>query len=249
MNRMTIGLFISIGALILTGCVPMQRAPVTPVSYSFVYAVPNTASRSQPVTIAVVRPSVADPTAFAKTPAPHQQIGNAFATSMKADLDKMLVAKGYKVTGPYESINDMTFPEKQAANLTLTPIMDLRVSQQPTSETGTGSPLFPRKEAGMYVVGGWISLVLLEPLTGEKMWIKKIDVEPMQQPYLYEYVVQQYRGQLTFHPVSDNRPQALAAALEHVYPQAMAKAWDYFHPDEILQVKKQADEARRLKRF
>ncbi|MGH8069656.1 MAG: hypothetical protein ACRERE_31325 [Candidatus Entotheonellia bacterium] len=168
---------------------------------------------------------------------------------MKADLDKMLVAKGFKVTGPYDSLDVMTFPDKQTATLTLTPIVDLRATQQPTNRTGTGSPLFPAREEGVYVIGGWISLVMLEPLTGEKMWIKRIEVESFQEPYVHEYIVQQSRQQVIPRTVTDTRPHALAAALEKIYPEVMQKAWAYFHPEEVLQVKKQAEEARRLKRF
>jgi hypothetical protein len=168
---------------------------------------------------------------------------------MKADLEKMLVAKGFKVTGPFDTLEVMTFPDKQTANLSLTPIVDVRATQQPTNSTGTGSALFPRRDEGVFVVGGWISLIMLEPLTGEKMWIKKIDVDSLQEAYIHEYYVMQRGGQISPSTINDNRPNALAAALEKIYPDVMQKAWNYFHPDEVLQVKKQAEEARRLKRF
>jgi hypothetical protein len=49
--------------------------------------------------------------------------------------------------------------------------------------------------------------------------------------------------------VEDTRGHAVAAALGRIYPEALQKAWDYFHPDEVMMVKQQAEEARKLKRY
>lgn len=242
------GVLVMIVLTILVGCV-MRPTSVTPGSYTFIYTPPQATSKPLPVTIALVRPSAADPAAFLQSPKTVQEAGNAFASSMKADLEKMLVAKGGKVTGPYDSVDVMTFPDKQTASLTLTPVIDVRASQQATDRTGTGSPIFPAREEGVYVVSGWISLVMLEPLTGEKMWIKKIDIAPVQEPYVLEYVGQRSGPQVLRRVINDTRGNALAAALSKTYPEVMQKAWDYCHPDEVLQVKRQAEEARKLKRF
>lgn len=58
-------------------------------------------------------------------------------------------------------------------------------------------------------------------------------------------------GQVTSVPrtVEDTRGHAVAAALGRIYPEALQKAWDYFHPDEVMMVKQQAEEARKLKRY
>jgi hypothetical protein len=67
---------------------------------------------------------------------------------------------------------------KAENEMNLTPVADIRTSQQITKRSGTGSTIFPVQEEGVYVVSRWISLVLLEPLTGERIWIKKVEVNP-----------------------------------------------------------------------
>ena len=243
--RTTITMTLLAGVL---GCAPPPARQVTPVSYTFVYVPPSVTPKSLPVTIALVHPMYGDPAAFAQS-SHARQAGSAFVSSMKTDLEKMLVAKGFKVTGPYENINVMTFPDKKSANLTLTPIVDVRATEQITKQTGTGSMFFPYTAEGVCVVSGWVSLVMLEPLTGEKIWIKRIEVDSVQQPFVWKYQLVQSGGQLVTNSIDDTRGHATAAALSKIYPQVMQKAWDYFHPDEVLQMKKQAEEARQLKRY
>ncbi len=233
--------------LFVAGCIA-QPKPATPVSYAFAFNIPKAAAQPLPVTVALVRPSFADPAAFAQSPHA-REAGSAFVSSMKADLEKMLVAKGFKVTGPYDSIDVMTFPEKKTADLTLTPIVDVRAAEQITNKTGTGSVFFPYQADGVYVVSGWVSLVMLEPLTGEKIWIKRIEVSPVQQSFLWKYQLVQSGYQVSTHTIEDTRAHSVAAALSKIYPKVMQTTWDYFHPDEVLLMKKQAEEARRLKRY
>jgi len=172
---------------------------------------------------------------------------------MRTDLEKILVAKGFKITGPFDSIDVMTFPDKKTANLTLTPMVDVRATQQVTKQTAAIG-IFPGEVEGVYVVGGWISLVLLEPLTGEKIWIKKIEVNPVQEVFFWKYYATQRRNQAgqvmtETRTVEDTRGHAVAAALGKIYPEALQKAWDYLHPDEVMMVNQHAEEARKLKRY
>jgi hypothetical protein len=236
-------------ATFMTGCMA-QPKPATPVSYTFAYNIPKAAAQPLPVTIALVRPSFADPAAFAQSPHA-REAGSAFVSSMKSDLEKMLVAKGFKVTGPYDSIDVMTFPEKKTADLTLTPVVDVRATEQVTNRsTDIGNPLFPyQAQEGVSVVSGWVSLVMLEPLTSEKIWIKRIEVSPMQEGFVWKYQLVQRGNQVVTHTLEDTRGNSVAAALSKVYPKVMQATWDYFHPDEVLLMKKQAEEARRLKRY
>ena len=246
MNRSVVHTVIVLG--LLAACARAPARQVAPVSYSFVYEPPNVAPKSLPVTIALVHPTYADPAAFASSPHA-RQAGSAFVSSMNADLEKMLVAKGFRVTGPYESINVMTFPDKKSANLTLTPIVDVRATEQITRRTGTGSMFFPYRAQGVCVVSGWVSLVMLEPLTGEKIWIKKVQVSPVQEPFVWTYRLVRSRGQIMARTIEDTRGHALAATLNRIYPEVMQKSWDYFHPEEVLHMKQQAEEARKLKRY
>ena len=175
--------------------------------------------------------------------------GDAFVHSLRTDLEKLLVAKGFKVTGPYDSLDVMTFPEKQGATLTLTPIIDIRADNQVTQNTPATGMLIPGRQEGLFVVGGWVALVMLEPMSGEKMWVKRVEVEPVQELYSLTYTVVVRNNQRIQNIHSDTRPQALTTALNRIYPDVLQKAWTYFHPEEVMNVKRQADEVRKLKRY
>ena len=47
--------------------------------------------------------------------------------------------------------------------------------------------------------------------------------------------------------IQDTQEQAFVTALNRIYPKVMQQAWTYLHPDEIMHVKQQADEVRKLK--
>ena len=170
-------------------------------------------------------------------------------SSMKTDIEKILVAKGFKITGPFDKLDMMTYPQKQGANLTLTPVINVSAPGKIMSQSGMGTILFPRQEEGVFVFSGWIALVMLEPLSGEKMWIKRIEVDPIEEPFRKKYYTVQSQGREQVRVVEDTQEQALASGLNRLYPKVMQQAWTYFHPDEIMNVKKQADEVRKLKRF
>jgi hypothetical protein len=168
---------------------------------------------------------------------------------MRSDLEKVLVAKGFKVTGPFDSLDMMTFPEKRGANLTLTPTVELTMDGRLTRQTLGMGGLVPNKDEGILSVGGWVSLIMLEPLSGEKMWIKRVEVQSVQEPYVVSYTILVRQGQRVQNILSDTRPSAYTTALNRIYPKIMEGAWTYFHPDEVVLTKRQADEVRERKRY
>lgn len=201
-----------------------------------------------PITIALVRPSSADPARIASASKWVKEISDAFRSSMKTDLEKLLIAKGFKVTGPYETLDAMTFPEKKVANLTLTPIIDIRSESQITQNREAMS-IIPGHQEGLFVVGGWVALTMLEPLSGEKMWLKRIEIESVSEPYAITYNLVTVGNQQRQNILSDTRPQALTMALNKIYPIIMQQAWTYFHPEEIMNINQQANEVRERKRY
>ena len=87
-------------------------------------------------------------------------------------------------------------------------------------------------------------------MSGEKMWIKRVEVEPVQMPYSFSYTMTTTStGQRVLHIRTDSREDAFTSALNLIYPKVMDKTWTYFHPDEIALTKTQADEVRDRKRY
>jgi hypothetical protein len=165
---------------------------------------------------------------------------------MQTDLEKLLIAKGFTVTGPYPTIDVMTYPEKKGANLTLTPIVDISAEARITKRA---RGFAGGREDGVVTIGGSVSLSMLEPLSGEKMWLKRVEVEPVQEAFVITYADLfnnkfEVTGRKT---LSDTSEQAVTLALNKIYPLVMQQAWTYFNPEEVMHIKKQADEVRARK--
>lgn len=240
------GVLLALTLALPLGCVPPPPAP--PVAPSFTFTPPEQANKLLPITIALVHPAYADPARTAWNHPWARATGSAFASALHTDLQKSLIAKGFKVTGPYQDLNTMTFPEKKGAHLTLTPIVDIRAEPQVTHQVPPARFLLG-KEEGILVVGGKIALVLLEPLSSERMWHKVVDVAAVQAPYVVTYAVTMRDGQQSTRIHQDTRPQALTTALNTIYPAVLQQAWTYFHPEEVLMIMKESEEARARKRY
>lgn len=246
--------------LLLLAALPLGCAtlppPAEPVARAFFYTPPEQVKQLFPVTIALVRPRYENPTEqmvarMVGSDSWARETGGAFVNSLKTDLEKLLIAKGFKVTGPYDSLDVMTFPEKKGANLTLTPIVEIRADDHVTAHNPafTGEVIVtPGTQEGVFSVGGWVAFVMVEPLSGEKMWMKRIELEPVQERYSFTYIAPRGGGQATWF-YGDTRQQAFTKALNRIYPAVMQKAWAYFDSEEVLHVKQQAEEVRQLKRY
>lgn len=234
--------------MLLTGCAT-PPPPAPPVARSFTYTPPEQAKQLLPVTVALVRPTYDNPAAMAKAPSWAKMEGDAFVNSIKTDLEKILIAKGIKVTGPYDSLDIMTFPEKKGANLTLTPLVSINTDMKITNNEPGAGTMFPGHQAGIFVAGGSISLTMLEPMSGEKMWLKRIEIEPVSEPFEITYNSYVQNGRQHQNILSDTRQQALTRALNRIYPIVLQQAWTYLNAEEIMSVNKQSIEARERKRY
>ena len=70
--------------------------------------------------MAVVNPSYKDDESTLGHPN-YLKIWRGFSASMGADLDKVLIAKGLTTTGPFSSLDEITYSQKKDAALTLAP--------------------------------------------------------------------------------------------------------------------------------
>lgn len=186
------------------------------------------------------------------------QVGKGFSKSMGVDLDKIIVAKGMTAVGPYPTLDDVTYPDKKGANITLAPRVFL------TTDTKLGES-YNREYSGVghlekafkLKIGGWVAYEMREPLSGQKMWVKKLELEEKEVEGVeihevttirqdqYGVVLEWGEGKLVF----SGRAEALADALKAYYPLIMEKAWTYLNTEEILDLKEKTKEIRERKVF
>lgn len=188
----------------------------------------------------------------------YAKVGKGFSKSMGVDLDKIILAKGMTAIGPYAALDDVTYPDKKGADLTLAPRLFL------TSDTKM-SESYHRAYNGVghleksftMKLGGWVAYEMREPLSGQKMWVKKLELEDREVKgvEIYEAIAvrtDQYGAVLQWGEgklVYSGRAEALADALKAYYPVIMEKAWIYLNAEEILDLKGKTREIRERKVF
>lgn len=177
-------------------------------------------------------------------------VARGFARSTTVDMEKILVAKGMTVKGPYGDIEEITYPDKKGTDLTLTPTIYLapKVIQE-----GEWVYNYGKVTRNITVeVSGWIAFVMREPLSNEKIWIKKLELDTVRASNIVtatavlqkpEYV--HVPGQIEYN----GSGEAVADALSQMYPIIMNKFLTYINGDEILSLKAKSQEIRALKRY
>lgn len=233
---------------LMIACVPTAEYIVSdqaPPPFARFSAPERKSPSSVKLTIAVVYPTLAE-----KWSSQYRDYVTRFANSIGTSLQEIILAKGMTVTGPYENIDMMTYPDKQAANLILTPTVSVAYSTP--REVSRKRSVFIKKgdriELGDIVkyemdAEGWLNLELREPLSGEKMWIRKLYVDSFKVTYDYGYNTT--RNFVIF----DNKDAAVKSTINDVYTKILQQSWNYFNTDEMVMLNKKADEIRKAKRY
>lgn len=221
--------------------------------------------------IAVVNPSYKEADS-SLSEAAYSKVGRGFSASMGVDMDKVLIAKGMTTLGPFAGLDELTFVDKKNASLTLAP--KVFIAHQ-VKYAGDWFTMKGQDHAGRVQtwscrkfemkIGGWISYVMQEPLSGEKMWVKKLELEDKLIHGIEAYglvpVYTETTGflgekerKITGHKrtdqmVFDGKVDALADYLKEMYPTILGKCWTYMDANEILMLKEKTKEIRELKRY
>jgi len=191
------------------------------------------------------------------------KVFKSFAGSLGEDIEAQLVAKGMTTKGPF-SLAEVTYPDKKGADLT--------VSTNAIFDINYTKPTFSREDhyeggisANVYsctmTVGIKIYYYMLEPMSGEKMWIKKLDLGVQEYPYHYGVKTEQYVSghggcgepiygwRATDEFVFDERVKIFSDILKGAYPQIMKTSWNYLDTSEMLNLKSKSQEIRDRKRY
>jgi hypothetical protein len=242
---------------------PAPFPPSEPLVYDFKFKYPAPPSQKMGITIGVIgadwgkKPLTMGPSAFSPMALSMNQdfassqkatskgeteavlaiinVLKEFDLAIKKEFEAMMVNRGFNTMG-FQNINDMTYPQKQSCNLVLIPEFNFSINSDIESQE-------KNKEIGKATLNGDIILNMIEPLSGQKVWMKRISLKPELFPFKT-----MKRFDLGWD-YWDNRPQRLAGALSKFFTQVMQTSWGYFSPEEIEVMKKHSDDIRKLKRY
>jgi hypothetical protein len=194
-------------------------------------------------------------------------------TSLSRDIQQLLVAKGFTVAGEFPTLGQMTFPQKDKTLMVLVPTITLSLVRQAgppqliywrsgvnsegqVSDAPTSFPLkiytknqvfmggLKYVERGDYVISGNVDLKLLEPLSGQTLWVKSVPINQLTQDwdyYFWRTQVTNQQGQVVRsddHPVPgyDSREDAAITLLSDAYHATMTQLATYLSREEIMQL-------------
>lgn len=243
----------SIGALLaisITSASCSTAAPppkVPPYNPTFSYAMPQGAEKVA-VTIGLVAPQFTGDGAMYWTAQKSNEVTKSMVRGLRTSFTELFVAKGFNTAGPFDSVDNMTFPEKKGSDFVLYPDVDLsaaiayeNVATKQEGNALTGEYLATSCDA-IIKIDGAVSLIVKEPLSGEKMWVKKIDVS--RPP---EVIPVSGQAACTGQELAQKVQDAWAKAHEETYKTVMSNLDKYVTAEEFVTLKTQADELRSKK--
>lgn len=170
-----------------------------------------------------------------------------FSINMGKDFLELLNAKGFSVSGPHRSLNEMTYPEKKGCDLILTPEIDLQPHIQLNEAHSNSSLLGPAtgyRFSGVTTISGRITIAVRESLSGQRMWSKSVEL----QPYSAEFTTADTYLTNPPHALQLGQDRGLTSVqemqLEKIYTEVLQKAWSYIDVQEMEQVKAAAQDVR-----
>jgi len=190
--------------------------------------------------------------AYKKSDIAKEKYLDVLSESLKTDIDYMLLLKNIRVLGTFTSMDEMTFDQKKRAIYAFSPKITIVVDEQKIEDRSRGY-----SERGTFTVRGYITLLLYESITGEKLWVKRIEAQPVSKTY--EFVAKfkepiRVASDIDMLLVSgieekDTSDKALADALSEFYNLLVKKLWDHIDPEEWSKYLDQAENLRREKRY
>lgn len=202
--------------------------PAPPVTEYFIFNPPSsTAPTKSKIAIAIMMPTTTGSFFVSETPMVSDATLsiNRMAVAMQSDIEKIIIARGYTTAGTFSSIDEMTYSQKERASFILRPIINLDLIVQ----------------GGQGTMSGNVSLELMEPMSKEKLWIKRLNLEQIVGPISYELANVRTPPDMRLRLVQMISSNSVRLLLNDFYTPAMGKIWDHFDPREINNLKSDSD--------
>lgn len=136
-------------------------------------------------TVALISPKITVRTPGISSEPKINELLADFVKNYIQDFEKVLLNKGVKIIGPFDSLEEMTFPEKSRSDYLIVTSLELECDE---NEKGVGKEvpdIFERTLNVLTTITVKTELVydLLEPLTGAKLSRHKIKSDPLSEDY------------------------------------------------------------------
>lgn len=273
--KLSIIVAILFSILVLSGCITTTTTKVLypeslpPLMYSFDYTPAEKLPYSD-ITIAIVNPIYEKKEIKNCDSKEVEKIVEDYLAALKNDFEEVVIDKGYKITGPFNTLQDMTYGEREKSILALEPKVFLSVTfndekKEIYSEAPKKFPTHDKiqtqkvtafadgyekviKISGTLVATVSISFALWEPLTREKMLIRQISI-PIGESINYHYFISTiWKGYRTIEEILLGgwvvAPEVIESKpIEEAdyRPRALAKALESIYTQQLEQFSRYFD--------
>ena len=246
MRVSSVGLLCICCCLLFYGCMPPPQVTPRPKALiaTFEYTPPEQAKvKEHDVAFILIRPDFAPLFAHRSS-----KLFVNFRDNMGKDFEELLIARGYTLRGPVDRWDDITYQDKKETDMTMEVEIQIDVSPDRDATKRYYSSAYEQwlyYLEGQISVTGYVNLILKEGFSKEKLYIKKISIQPIQveaKSYL-----KYYDSRI---PVTDvGIHNALVPVMEKAYAKLLQKVWEHLHPKEIKPLKVEVKKLRDMRGY
>lgn len=111
---------------------------------------------------------------------------NKVSCFLTDEEQKILLSKGFTITDTFQSYNAMTFTQKRNTSALFYPEIAIEIEEKSQLER-ISAPFYSKHEIkGRLQINAKVNIIMLEPLSGEKLWVKSIPVTGFDEPVTYK---------------------------------------------------------------
>lgn len=169
---------------------------------------------------------------------------SSYKKNMEQDIVEIMTARGYTIRGPFKNRDEMVYSDKEASQLVISVVIDPKFNRVSGGWIGAGAinGVAYSKFKGEIELYGNIYLTASEPLSGEVLWKKNLDivserrVVPVasQKAVDASYVSLNENSAFALLVKEDNAvANAVTAVLQGSYEDVLKKVWMHLNPDEF----------------
>lgn len=239
-------------ALTSSGCAALfgsgkSSAPPAPAyTPSWTYRSTAPSATKTPVTVGIVNPQfVGDGERYFQEQKEDQALKD-MVRAFRTSVPELLVAKGLSTAGPYQSVSALTYPEKKGSDFMFYEELDVTAKYDAGNlkqEKAFMSNALTTTCTITLGLSGSVQVVLDEPISGQRMWVKRIPVEIPNRTY-------QGRDRVCAkQSVTPEIRDAWIQMHETLYRQVMKELDRYLNAEELVALKAQADELKGKKAY
>lgn len=174
-----------------------------------------------------------------------------FSKAMANDVEELLTAKGYKVRGPFNSLDEMVFSDKQNCDFVIQISIDLNIRFERKWKTKYNillkSTTYQVEKADV-TMNSSIILTALACFTSEKLWKKNLDISQKSFTYTGTMKWDSTPSFATELKQEINLWNPTCKNLEGTYKGAFDILWKQFDRNEMADIAKEAKKADKERR-